>query len=76
MSVFMNVFETVKARRSVRTFDGTALRRDDAQKIMIFAAKAENPYDIPVTWKLLDADTYGLSSPVIVGLFSWFREFF
>ena len=63
----MNVFETIGNRRSVRTFDGAALRPDDAQRIMEFAEKLENPYDLPVTWKLLDAKRYGLSSPVIVG---------
>ena len=63
----MNIFETIKHRRSVRTFDETALRPEDAQKILEFAEKLENPYDLPVTWKLLDAKRYGLSSPVIVG---------
>lgn len=63
----MNIFETIKHRRSVRTFDGTALRPEDAQKILAFAEKLENPYDLPVTWKLLDAKRHGLSSPVIVG---------
>ena len=67
----MNVFETIKTRRSVRTFDGTALRPEDAQKIMDFAEKVENPYDIPITWKLLDAKKYGLSSPVIAGTESY-----
>ena len=28
--IIMNVFETIKPRRSVRTFDGTALRPEDA----------------------------------------------
>lgn len=63
----MNVLETIKLRRSVRTFDETALRPEDAQKIMEFAGKVENPYDLPITWKLLDAKKHGLSSPVIVG---------
>ena len=61
------VLDTIKSRRSVRTFDGIALRADDAQKIVGFAEKVENPYDIPIEWKLLDAKKYGLSSPVIVG---------
>ena len=63
----MNIFETIKHRRSVRTFGETALRPEDAQEILEFAEKLENPYDLPVTWKLLDAKRYGLSSPVIVG---------
>ncbi len=63
----MSVFDDIRKRRSVRTFDGTALSPEDAQKIMEFAEKADNPYGIPVEWKLLDAKRDGLSSPVIVG---------
>ena len=63
----MRIMEAIRSRRSVRTFDGTALRQEDAQKIIAFAEKVENPYDIPITWKLLDAKKYGLNSPVIVG---------
>ncbi len=63
----MKIMEAIRSRRSVRTFDGTALRPEDAQKILAFAEKVENPYDIPITWKLLDAKKYGLNSPVIVG---------
>ena len=63
----MTIFEAIKGRRSVRTFDGNALSGETAQKILEFAEKVENPYDIPITWKLLDAKKHGLSSPVIVG---------
>ncbi|MBQ6183894.1 MAG: nitroreductase family protein [Clostridia bacterium] len=63
----MKISEAIEKRRSVRTFDGTKLREEDARAIMEFAEKAKNPYGIPITWKLLDAGTYGLSSPVIVG---------
>ena len=63
----MTIIETMRSRRSVRTFDGKALSAEDAQKILDFAAKVENPYDIPITWNILDAKKHGLSSPVIVG---------
>ena len=63
----MGVLDDIRKRRSVRTFDGAALSAEDAQKIMEFADKAENPYGLPITWKLLDAKADGLSSPVIVG---------
>ena len=63
----MSMFEIIRKRRSVRTFDGTKLRAEDARAIMEYAEKVENPYAIPITWKLLDAGEYGLSSPVIVG---------
>jgi len=63
----MKIMEAVRSRRSVRTFDGKGLSTDTAGAILDFAEKAENPYDIHVTWKLLDAKKYSLSSPVIVG---------
>ncbi len=63
----MNILEAIRGRRSVRTFDGTALRPEDARKIMGFALRAENPYGIPIGWKLLDAKEHGLTSPVITG---------
>ena len=63
----MSVIDAIKTRRSVRTFDGTDLRPEDAEKISEFAEKLENPYDIPIEWRLLDAKKHRLSSPVIVG---------
>lgn len=63
----MKTMELIRIRRSVRTFDETMLRSEDAQKLLDFAEKVENPYGIPITWKLLDAKRYNLSSPVIVG---------
>ena len=63
----MTVLDAIKSRRSVRTFDERALDPQDAKKIREFAQKVENPYDIPIEWKLLDAKKDGLSSPVIVG---------
>ncbi|MBO7376818.1 MAG: nitroreductase family protein [Clostridia bacterium] len=63
----MSIFEIIKKRRSVRTFDGAALTAEDARKLVEFCGGAENPYGIPIKWKLLDAREHGLSSPVIVG---------
>jgi len=63
----VNKSEIIRQRRSVRTFDGNALRTEDAQQILEFARRVENPYDLPVTWKLLNARRDGLSSPVITG---------
>ncbi len=63
----MKMMETIRRRRSVRTFDGKTLQADDAQRILEFAGKVENPYDLPITWKILEAKKYGLNSPVIVG---------
>ena len=63
----MTTTECIRTRRSVRTFNGEPLRKEDAQKITAFAEAAENPYGLPITWELLDAKKTGLSSPVIVG---------
>ena len=63
----MKISEAIRKRRSVRTFDGTALSREDSSKLIDFCSSIKNPYDIPITWRLLDAGEYGLSSPVIVG---------
>ena len=59
--------EVIRRRRSVRSFDGSALRPEDAERIAKFAAAADNPYGIPIEWRILSAKRDGLSSPVIVG---------
>ena len=61
------VFETIKARRSVRTFDGRPLTDGDREKILDCATNAKNPYGIPIEFRLLDADADNISSAVITG---------
>ena len=51
----MSSFDIIRHRRSVRTFDGRALRAEDAEKIMEYASALENPYGLPITWKILNA---------------------
>lgn len=63
----MTFMELIRSRRSVRTFDGSALKTEDAERILACADAAENPYGIPIEWRLLSAKKDGLSSPVIVG---------
>ena len=63
----MKGIELVRHRRSVRTFDGNPLRQADADAILTYAKKTQNPYGIAIDWKLLSAREHGLSSPVIVG---------
>ena len=63
----MNMLETVKSRRSVRTFDGNPLREEDKGKIAGYIQTIKNPYEIPVEFVLLDAEENGLSSPVLTG---------
>lgn len=63
----MQGMELVRHRRSVRTFDGRELTKEDAEKIMGFALSMENPYGIQIEWKLLSLREDGLTVPVIVG---------
>lgn len=67
----MNGLELVRHRRSVRTFDGNDLPSEEKIKILDFAASAENPYHIPVEWRILSAKANGLLSPVIAGTDTW-----
>ena len=62
-----SVFETIKARRSVRTYDGRPLSDGDREKILACAASVENPYGIPIDFRLLDAGKDGTTSAVISG---------
>ncbi|MBR1797805.1 MAG: nitroreductase [Clostridiales bacterium] len=59
--------ELVKARKSVRTFDGKNLSPEHRSSIEEYIREIPNPFDIPVRFKLLDAEEYGLSSPVLSG---------
>lgn len=63
----MKAMELIRLRKSVRSFDGNPLSKEDAEKILDFARHVENPYRIPIQWKLLDAKQDGLSTRVIVG---------
>jgi nitroreductase len=61
--------EVVMGRKSVRTYDGRDLTPEDRAKIEACAAEAGagNPFGIPVEFKFLGAEEYGLSSPVLSG---------
>lgn len=67
----MKKSDIIRKRRSVRTFDGKALSPAQADAVLEFAKSATNPYDVPIEWKLLDAERDGLRSPVIVGTNLW-----
>ena len=57
----------IRERRSVRTYDARPLTPDDLQKLREQIDQIDNPYQIPVGFKLLDAKEHGLSSPVLCG---------
>ena len=62
-----NITEHIRNRRSVRTYDGRELDKNDIEKLTTFAQTIENPYKIPVDFKFLNAKEYGLNCPVVVG---------
>ena len=62
-----NITEHIQNRRSVRTFDGRELAKTDIENLVSFAQTIENPYKIPVYFKLMNAKEYGLNCPVTVG---------
>ena len=61
------VTDLIRQRKSVRTFDGRPLGIDDRNALENYTTSLTNPFSVPITFRLLDAKEYGLSSPVIVG---------
>lgn len=61
------IAEHIKARRSVRTFDDRYLNGKDREALLSFIETIENPFHIPVAFKLMDAKAHGLTCPVVVG---------
>ena len=62
-----NSYEVIRKRRSVRTYDGKPLSEEDLIKISEFAPKADNPFGLPVEFRILHGKENGLSCPVVVG---------
>ncbi|MBR4190429.1 MAG: nitroreductase [Kiritimatiellae bacterium] len=67
----MDTIETIRTRKSVRTFDGRPLTPADLESIRAFARAADNPWGVRVEFVFLDPDEHGLSSPVITGKTLW-----
>jgi len=65
------ITEHIKARRSVRTYDGRMLDAETKEELMDFAGKIENPFGIPVEFRLLEGKKNGLSCPVMTGTDSY-----
>ena len=63
----MTTIEAIQKRRSVRTFDGTRMDAEKLQAVVSFAEKVENPYDLAITWQVLDVEKQKLRCPVITG---------
>ena len=63
----MSIFDTVKARRSVRTYDGNQISDEHRRDLEEYMKDIPNPFGIPVEFVLLDAKEHDLSSPVLSG---------
>ena len=61
------MLELVRKRRSVRTFDGRPLKEEDLATIRSFAKMVDNPFGLPVEFRILHGKENGLSCPVVVG---------
>ena len=62
-----NIESLVRGRRSVRTYDGREVSQTDLEKLTVFWSQAQNPYNIPITFKLLDGKAQKLNCPVASG---------
>ncbi len=62
-----HITDIIKNRRSVRTFDGRELGLSEIESLKAFMSTIENPYMLPVEFKLLSAKENGLSCPVVSG---------
>ena len=60
------MIEAIKARRSVRTYDGRMVS-DEIQQQLLVGAVYDNPFGIPVEFRFLDAKEHGLVCPVVTG---------
>ena len=57
----------IKARRSVRSFDGRPLDEATKAQLMAYAKDIQNPFNLPVEFKYLEAKRDGLNCPVVSG---------
>ena len=62
-----DLLRIITGRKSVRTFDGRPLRAEHTELIRRYMPSITNPFGVPVRFVLLDAEEYGLSSPVLSG---------
>lgn len=63
--------DLISVRKSVRTFDGRTLNEADREALTRFIEEAENPFSVPVTFRILNAKEHGLNSPGIGGHYAF-----
>lgn len=59
--------DSIVSRKSVRSFNNTKLSEEDLKAVENIIDQLDNPFSIPVEFKILDSKNNGLSSPVITG---------
>ncbi len=62
-----DVAKLIKERRSVRTFDGQKLSEKDKEALCSFIKSIDNPYGIPVEFRMLSAEEHRLTCHVVSG---------
>lgn len=62
-----NIEELVRGRRSVRTYVEKEISAEDLEKLFSFIEQLENPYNIPIEFKLLDGKKQTLKCSVANG---------
>lgn len=63
----MNMIDAIRARRSVRTYDGRTIDEDMMLQLLADTAVCGNPFGIPVEFRFLQAGAHGLVCPVVTG---------
>lgn len=61
------MIDAIRARRSVRTYDGRAVDEDVLLQLLAESALWGNPFGIPVSFRFLNAKEHGLVCPVVTG---------
>ncbi len=61
------MIEQIKERRSVRTYSERPLDEKTKAQLMDFAKTIENPFGIPVEFRMMDGKSNNLKCPVITG---------
>lgn len=61
----------IRNRKSVRTFEKSPLRAEDRNMLSEYLTTLSNPFGVPVEFRILDTESEGVSSKVIVGAGTW-----
>lgn len=59
--------DAITRRKSIRSFNKEHLSNEDLKKVEEIITHLDNPFDIPIEFKILEANENNLSSPVITG---------